>query len=231
MPETRREVSGLFVLIAVVVLLVAGGLYRYYRSGLFGALGGRGIVADDFDGGAKYAIHGKTEESATTKGKDNAGEDVKREEDPQRIVVHVVGAVAHPGVYEVKDGQRVADAVAVAGGATANSRLDLINLAAPLHDGVKIYIPSEEDARRYPAPSLSGQAGDSVGAMGEGKVVLNSATVAELDRLPGIGPALAKRIVDFREKNGPFERLEDLQQVPGIGPAKFQEMREMMTLN
>lgn len=145
------------------------------------------------------------------------------------VVIHIVGAVASPGVYALREGQRVADAVAVAGGVAGDARVDLVNLAARLEDGQKIYIPSDKDARAGGGqfPWEGGGAGTGVPA----KVSLNRAGVAELDTLPGIGPALAQRIVDYRREHGPFRRLEDLQQVPGIGPAKFQEVRSRLTLN
>lgn len=160
-----------------------------------------------------------------------------------QIVVHVVGAVAHPGIYTLREGQRVADAVAVAGGATKEARLDLTNLAARLQDGQKVYIPSENDAKKTPnlsawADTPWGQGGagaagtpPNVGSSKPGKVNINQARLEDLDALPGIGPALAKRIIDYRQKHGPFRRIEDLQQVPGIGPAKFQELRDLVVLN
>lgn len=145
------------------------------------------------------------------------------------VVVHIVGAVARPGVYALREGQRVADAVAAAGGPAGDARLDLINLAARLEDGQKIYVPSEKDARSGSGPPFW-EAGGAVPGT-PAKVSLNRAGVAELDTLPGIGPALAQRIVDYRRAHGPFRRIEDLQQVPGIGPAKFQEIRDRLTLD
>lgn len=145
------------------------------------------------------------------------------------VVVHVAGAVQNPGVHTLREGQRVADAVAAAGGPTPDARVDLVNLAARLEDGQKIHIPSEKDARVAGGVPAAWEGG---GIQAQpAKVSLNRAGVAELDTLPGIGPALAQRILDYRRAHGPFRRLEDLQQVPGIGPAKFQEIRGRLTLD
>lgn len=145
------------------------------------------------------------------------------------VVIHIVGAVAGPGVYTLREGQRVADAVAVAGGATRDARVDLVNLAARLEDGQKIHIPSEKDVRAGGSQFVWEGGGVAPGM--PAKVGLNGAGLAELDSLPGIGPALAQRILDYRRAHGPFRRIEDLQQVPGIGPAKFQEIRGRLSLN
>ncbi len=153
-----------------------------------------------------------------------------------------MGAVKAPGVYSLKDGQRVIDAVAAAGGPAAGARLDLINLAARLEDGHKLYVPSDKDARAWaaggtrpggqapwaPSPWEGGGTGSSAGS--PGKVNLNRADAAALETLPGIGPALAARIVAYRRALGPFRRVEDVQQVPGIGPGKFREIRDLVTL-
>lgn len=158
---------------------------------------------------------------------------------PATVVVHVAGAVRAPGVYTLREGQRVADALAAAGGAAAGARPDLINLAERLQDGQKVYIPSEKDARTWTAetppggpPRPRGAAAVLSGAnRGADKVDINSAGPEVLEALPGIGPALAARIIKYRQTHGPFRRIEDIQEVPGIGPSKFQEMRERLAVH
>jgi competence protein ComEA len=134
------------------------------------------------------------------------------------LVVHVVGAVRRPGLYRLPAGSRVADAVARAGGATRRADTALVNLAAPLADGVQIAVP-----RRGSATAASGAGG--AGAAAAGPVHLNSASVADLDTLPGVGPVTAQKIVDYRQEHGPFSALDDLDAIPGIGPARIEQLR------
>jgi competence protein ComEA len=142
-----------------------------------------------------------------------------------RLVAHVAGAVAQPGVYEFEDGARVVDAVEAAGGATAEADLAVLNLAARLVDGQRIYVPKPGEtppAALQPdgGAGSGGSDGRSGGAVasGGGKINVNQAGAEALTDLPGIGPVLAQRIVDFRSVNGPFEKLNDLAEVSGIGP-------------
>ena len=140
-----------------------------------------------------------------------------------RLVVHVVGAVRRPGLFHLKEGARVADAVARAGGPTRGADLSVVNLAAPLADGQQVLVP-----RRAP-PGLGTGAGAPAGAGAGAKVSLAIATVDQLDELPGIGPVTAQRIVDWRTANGPFRSVEDLDDVPGIGPARVEQLRDLVT--
>lgn len=154
--------------------------------------------------------------------------------EPDVLMVHVAGAVKEPGVHTVKRGGRVADAVAAAGGATDQARLDMLNLASRLDDGQKVYVPSQADvlAREKGGgqdPLWPGYSGDEgfTGGPGQPRTVnVNQADVRALEELPGIGPALAARIVEYRRRHGPFRRPEDLQNVTGIGPVKFNGMRD-----
>jgi competence protein ComEA len=132
-----------------------------------------------------------------------------------KLVVHVAGAVRKPGLYRLDEGSRVADAVARAGGATAPADTSAINLAAPLADGMQVLVP-----RR-----VSGAAGKTVG----GRVSLSSATLAELDALPGIGPVTAQKIVDHRAQHGGFRSVDDLDAIPGIGPARIEQLSDLVS--
>ncbi len=137
----------------------------------------------------------------------------------QRLVVHVVGAVRRAGLYRLRDGSRVADAVARAGGPTRHADLAGVNLAAPLVDGQQVVVP-----RRAP----SGSAVEGAPASGS-KVSLAVATVEQLDELPGVGPVTAQKIVDWRTAHGPFRSVDDLDQIPGIGPARIEQLRDLVT--
>jgi len=132
-----------------------------------------------------------------------------------KLVVHVAGAVRRPGLYRLAEGKRVADAVARAGGATAPADTAAINLAAPLADGMQVVVPSR----------VAGAAG----AAALGRVSLNSASTAELDALPGIGPVTAQKIVDHRLAHGGFRSVDDLDAIPGIGPARIEQLRKLVS--
>jgi competence protein ComEA len=143
---------------------------------------------------------------------------------PIRLVVHVAGAVRRPGVYRFRDGERVADAVARAGGSTRNADLSALNLAAPLSDGVQVLVPAAATVEASGAPSGAEAGGSPVG----GKVHLSAASADELDELPGVGPVTAQKIVDWRMQHGPFRTLEDLDAIPGIGPARIEQLRDLV---
>lgn len=143
------------------------------------------------------------------------------------IFVHVGGAVRQPGLYRLAEGARVDDAIQAAGGVLEDADLDALNLAAKVKDGDKVLVPAQGEGEGTSAGGGAPHAGGSQ----QGKLInLNSATVADLETLPGIGPSLAQRIIDYREKNGGFRRVEDLLEVAGIGPKKFEELRDAVTV-
>ncbi|MGR6963015.1 ComEA family DNA-binding protein [Geodermatophilus sp. URMC 61] len=140
------------------------------------------------------------------------------------VVVSVVGSVARPGLVTLPEGARVADAVAAAGGLLPDADPASVNLAAVVADGQQVAVG-------VPGAGVVGGAADGSGtAGGAGPVDLNAATAADLDALPGIGPVLAQRIVEHRERNGPFRSVEQLDDVPGIGPATYAELAELVAV-
>jgi competence protein ComEA len=153
---------------------------------------------------------------------------------PATAVVHVAGAVVSAGVYRVDAGARVDEAITLAGGPTPDADTDVVNLAAVVVDGSRIYVPRVGEAippALAPAGSNtpgSGAAGSSAPS-GPQIVDVNVAAIAELDELPGVGPATAAAIVAERERNGPFVGVDDLDRVPGIGPAKLEALRDLVT--
>lgn len=141
------------------------------------------------------------------------------------VVVHVAGAVRRPGLFRLPEGARVADAVARAGGATRRADLAGLNLAAPLVDGTQVLVP-----RRVVAAEGEPSAALEPPELGAGrKVSLSSATIEELDELPGVGPITAQKIVDYRAEHGPFRSVDDLDAVPGIGPTRIEQLRDLVT--
>lgn len=147
------------------------------------------------------------------------------------IFVHIAGAVAKPGVYELAAGARVIDGLTAAGGATAQADVSSINLARPLTDGERVYIPrrgevpAADPGAAAAAPSGTGGAGAS-----SDKVNINTATASELEELPGIGEVIAQRIVDYRTQHGPFKTIRDLLKVEGIGEKKFESIQDHVTV-
>lgn len=172
------------------------------------------------------------------------------------LAVYVVGAIRHAGVFHLPSGSRIVDAVNDAGGFSADADPEAINLAQPLADGMKVDVPKKgarvsfapDDATggsaydvtsgvpSSPASShrtsrhrSSGRSGVSKLAPGE-TIDVNTASETDLERLPGVGPSLARRIVEYRQANGPFATPDDLQNVSGIGPSKFAKMEPFIRL-
>lgn len=142
------------------------------------------------------------------------------------ILVHVSGAVVEPGVYSLPPDSRVQDAVEVAGGLAEEAFTSNLNLAAPVSDGDKVFIPriAEEISSNSNSQSPSQSSNPSF------PININTASADQLDLLPGIGPAKAQAIIDYRESNGPFTAIEQIQNVPGIGPATFENIKELITV-
>jgi competence protein ComEA len=142
-----------------------------------------------------------------------------------RVVVDVVGAVRRPGLYRLDQGSRIADAVARAGGATRKADLALVNLAAPLADGEQVVVPK----RRAVAAATGASAGLPAGTGSPAAPVqLSTATLEQLDSLPGVGPATAQKILDYRAKHGAFGSVDELDAVPGIGPKRMEQLRDLV---
>jgi len=151
------------------------------------------------------------------------------------VVVHAAGAVVEPGVYELPAGARVDDLVVAAGGLAPDADADRVNLALPLVDGERVYVPAVGEAvvPEAPGPSGDGATGeptDAGGAAGGGAagapVDVNTADLAALEELPGIGPVTAQAIVDHRAEHGLFASVDDLLAVNGIGEAKLAQLRD-----
>lgn len=181
------------------------------------------------NGGAGLASSaGPASSGGATSGGDTAGSG--------QIVVDVDGAVAHPGLYKLPPDSRVQAALAAAGGLSPQADVHRINRAAKLHDGQKLYVLSQGESGPPQAASsgqgCEGQActsaeGGVAGSdpEGQGLVNINTANAVQLTQLPGVGPAIAQKIIDYRTANGPFTSVDDLTKVPGIGAAKLAQIK------
>jgi competence protein ComEA len=181
-----------------------------------------------------------------------AGEPITLQPAPTKapIAVHVIGAVPRPGLYEFAEGARVQDAIDAAGGLLAQASVEALNLAAPLEDGKQLVIPykdgtevvsgsgeegnvelpssDEPDVAPPAEPVIEGEA--PVAGPSVELVNINTATLDELNSLPGIGPTLAQRIIDYRAANGAFSTIEDIMNVSGIGVSTFEDIKDLITV-
>nr|WP_320146078.1 ComEA family DNA-binding protein [uncultured Anaeromusa sp.] len=185
-----------YVLAALLILVVCGGYAMQSLSGKESAAPLEGTV---------------TLESEPVQGKVLAR-------------VYVSGAVAVPGLYQVETGMRVADVLALAGGADESADLQKVNLAQKCKDGMQVKVPARKTL------SVKNQSSRAVTGEGAPAVFLNVASEAELDRLPGISPVLARRIVQYRVEHGSFHSLQELLQIPGVNETLLERLQGRLTL-
>ena len=209
---------GVKVVLCLAVLVVAA------------IIGGFVLVGWPFSGkaGSSFEIE-RTEEVAGAVGETQAPVGTATVEDapPNKVVVHVDGQVAAPGVYELVEGEaRVNDAILAAGGLTADADTSSLNLASKVADGQKIYVPAVGEQQVAAEGSGVVAASGGVASSGGGLININLATVDELQVLSGVGEATAKAIVEDRQNNGQFTCIEDLMRVSGIGEKKFEKIRD-----
>ena len=213
--EKRHQI--IILIIAAVILFGAG--YKYSQLKQAGSLADNALVTG--------------QEEAKT-----AFSEGKSQKEPAEIVVHVAGEVKNPGVYRLAPGARVIDAINLAG-PTEDSALDSLNLAALLEDGKQITVFSikelqqQQAAGQHLSPATTQSytaAANSAGYAGTGGslININLAGQAQLEELPGIGPALAQRIIDYRSQNGPFAAVEDIMNVSGIGEKRFEQIKSQI---
>ncbi|TXS82579.1 DNA-binding protein [Corynebacterium sp. LK12] len=185
------------------------------------------------------AVAGTTPETTETPAEapGGPGQETNAQAQVGPLIVSVVGLVVNPGVVEVPVGARVVEAIERAGGLLPEANPASVNLAAPLVDGQQIVVGTEalpagtaEGGSDVSGGSGAGAAGGAGPGGSDGKININTATATQLEELPGIGPATATKIIDFREKNGPFASIDALEEVPGIGPAKVEALRDAATV-
>ena len=227
----RNQKLALYVLIG---LSAVGLSLSHVRSGLRGS--GEVVLREPGEDAAPGVVASDSDRMPRLDALSNAG----------KVVFQVAGCVKCPGVYSLAEGERILDAVKAAGGSKPNADLQAINLAARIVDGSRIYVPAKGEnsagVRISVAPGLGGRSrqtgGSSSGAgssgklraPGEGTVNINTAGAEELERLPGVGPATAQKILDYRNQIGRFTSVDQLMDVKGIGPKKLEQMRPFVAL-
>lgn len=161
-------------------------------------------------------------------------EEIQEEEQERQndILIHITGAVKQEGVVYLKEGARIIDAIEEAGGLLEDANLSNVNLAYPLSDGQKIYIPNTSDETEE-VQNVSSESGKDVVEgekkdLNKVKININTAAQTELEELPGIGTSTAYRIIQYRQENGKFSSIEDIKNVSGIGEAKFNQIKDLI---
>lgn len=179
-------------------------------------------------GGAFYAgIHGQEEAVTLDAG---AAPQAKAPAKESEIVVYVAGAVNRPGVVQLAEGARAKDAVDACGGFLPTADTNGVNLAQKLKDGMQVTVPEKSPQGTAAQGAAGGAQAGAAKSLPEGMVNINTADEKELDKLPGIGPAMAKRIVEYRTENGAFQAPEEIKRVKGIGDAKYEKMKDKIAL-
>lgn len=163
----------------------------------------------------------------------NQTENITEENNNQeKIVIHITGAICNEGIYELEENSRIVDAVKIAGGLKEEADLKQINLAYVLEDGMKINIPSKNESRNEASNNTENYTTkenlNSSNNAKTSKVNINSATQTELETLPGIGPSTALKIINYRKEKGKFNKIEDIKNVNGIGESKFNKIKEFI---
>lgn len=205
----RKNIKQKLVLIVAILLIAVGIFYNFFKED-------------------KEEI---SYENIIVQNVENVVSNEEIVEEKEYIKIHIAGQVKIPGIIELEYGARISDAIEKAGGLTEFASLKNVNLAYKLEDGQKLYIPStEEDVE-----SILMENGENIikesNILGSSKTInINKADESELEEIPGVGPAMASKIVNYRKENGEFKTIEDLKNISGIGEKKFEAMREYISV-
>lgn len=184
------------------------------------------------------ANNGLTKNNDIEEGKVEPEEDVNKIENNENIIyIHIIGEVNNTGIIKLREGQRIVDAIELAGGVTEKADLSKVNLAYVLSDGQQVNIPNiYEDNTDFKyvtegsgSKVITDEGNKAIGSLK--KVNINTATQTELETLTGIGPSLATKIIDYRKTNGNFKSIDELKNVSGIGESKFESIKNMVVVN
>jgi len=197
-------------------LLTLGGIYYFYVS----------------DSATTSPVNTLSMED---KVQENVGEGGSTQSDnkpelPEKIMVDVKGQIKRPGVYQANTGERVIDVISRAGGLTDKADQGMVNFAEHVKDEMIIYIPAKGEEGLSSPITSSGNPSSSVGSQNEAKININKADETELQNLPGIGPAKAAAIIEYRNTSGPFKTVEDLKNISGIGDKTFEKLKDLIAI-
>jgi competence protein ComEA len=232
----RLAVVGLGVAVAVAVVLFGLRVAWASGEGTVLAPGGGSRAGPTGISAGSAPVGAEPSGTAGTTGTAGAGVPPSPGASPSTdpgaaVVVHVVGEVRRPGLQRLPPGSRVADALQAAGGATRDADLARVNLARVLVDGEQVVVPAPGDPDPPGSPAPGGGTGTGTGSSGGGTPVsINTADLAGLDTLPGVGPVLAQRILDWRAEHGRFTTVDELGEVSGIGEKLMERLRPLVTL-
>ena len=221
--EKKKKI--IISVILIIILITAFLIYIFITNEEYSSMDLEATVVE------------KSENIVESEGK-NTSENVNNNqvtEDKEEIAVHITGEVKKQGIIYLEKGSRVADAIKKAGGETKDADLSQINLAYILQDGQKIYVPNKNEKISQYITEKSGNNDTEENTTSNSnkedkKVNINTANQSELDQLPGIGPSIAQKIIEYREENGNFKNIQELQNVKGIGNAKYEEIKDNVTV-
>lgn len=200
------------IILLIILVLVVSGIYYFYTN---------------FEQSSMDYLY--LEENVIGEENIESNEIDIQEDNIEEIVVHITGQVMQCGIVRLKENSRIVDAIEAAGGVTAEADLNKINLAFVLSDGQKVYIPSinDEEEKEIVTQGSGEEVSKENGGLEQSiNININTATTEQLQKLPGIGEAIANRIISYRNSNGKFENIEDLKNVNGIGEAKFDNIKD-----
>lgn len=231
--------------VVLTVLILAIVMIRIVFPQLNSAFGGRYLIEGN---GVNSSSEGNDEALRIENQSENSQNDIVKKENSsgaldKNITVYITGAISNPGVITLKTGSRLDDAVKKLGGLSKDADYNRINLAMILEDGQHYIIPivgEQENNQQAAVSEIVGGTNESNsvgssqknnGSTSNSKININNASKDELEKIPGVGPATSQKIIDYREKSGKFEKIEDIKKVSGIGEKKFENMKEYIGVN
>lgn len=229
------------VVIAICIIILIGiGAYLYLSNNQYENFDSIKTLEEMENGMQKNQIDKENQNNMNENVSENLENTNNNEiQEETKIAIHITGEVKKKGILYLDKGARIVDAIEAAGGATKNASLDQVNLAYILEDGQKIYIPNKNEKIKTGAYIITNSGQNVLIEEGKesttteknakgvsGKVNINTANQTELETLQGIGPALAQRIIEYRQENGKFQTIEDIQNVKGIGDSKYSNIKD-----